>query len=106
MKFIEEEIKQLLNMARHKKVMMKIGAFYVLGKRKPPYFEMLPLLKRIVDAFGPDRCMWESDAPLQTKKGNTFKAAVALIEDHADFLSKSDKQKILVTTAENFFFKR
>ena len=106
MMFIEEEIKQLLNMARHKKVMLKIGAFYALGKKEPPYFEMLPLLKRIVDAFGPDRCMWESDAPLQTKKGNTFKAAVAFIEDHADFLSKSDKQKILVTTAENFFFKR
>jgi len=103
---VEEEIKQLLNMARHKKVMLKIGAFYTLGKKEPPYFEMLPLLKRIVDAFGPDRCMWESDAPLQTKKGNTFKAAVAFIEDHADFLSKSDKQKILVTTAENFFFKR
>jgi predicted TIM-barrel fold metal-dependent hydrolase len=86
--------------------MLKIGAFYAFGKKTPPYLDMLPLIKRVVDAFGPERCMWESDAPLQTKNGNTFAAAVAVISDHADFLSQSDKQKILVTTAENFFFKR
>ena len=104
--FIEEEIEQLSKMARHRRVMLKIGAFYGLGKKTPPYLDMLPLIERVVDAFGPERCMWESDAPLQSKNGNTFEAAVAVIKDHADFLSKSDKQKLLVTTAENFFFKR
>ena len=107
MMFIEEEIKQLSKMARHKKVMLKIGAFFVLGKS--PFLEMLPLIKRVVDDFGPERCMWETAAPhglVQIKDEQTYKAAVAVIEDHADFLSKSDKQKILVTTAENFFFKR
>ena len=106
MMFIEDEIKQLSKMARHKRVMLKIGAFYGLGKKTPPYLDMLPLIKYIVDAFGPERCMWESDAPLQSKNGNTFEAAVAVIKDHADFLSKSDKQQILAGTAENFFFKR
>ncbi|MCH2201668.1 MAG: amidohydrolase [Fuerstiella sp.] len=106
MKFIEEEINQLLKMAQHKKVMLKIGAFYAFGQKTPPYLDMLPLIERVVDAFGPERCMWESDAPLQTKNGHTLTAAVAVIDEHADFLSKSDKRKILVTTAENFFFKR
>ena len=106
MMFLEDEIKQLSKMARHKQVMLKIGAFYALGKKAAPYLDMLPLIKRLVDAFGPERCMWESDAPLQTKDGNTYEAAVAVIRDHADFLSKSDKHKLLVTTAENFFFKR
>jgi hypothetical protein len=50
--------------------------------------------------------MWESDSPLQTKDGHTFAAAVDIIRVHADFLSDSDKQQILVRTAENFFFKR
>ena len=106
MQFIEDEIKQLARMARHKRVMLKFGGFYALGSKIPPYLDMLPVIRRMVDAFGPQRCMWESDAPLQTKNGHTFKAAVALIQDHADFLSASDKQKILVTTAEDFFFKR
>ena len=74
-------------MARHPRVMLKLGAFYALGKKRPPYRDMLPLIRRLVDAFGPDRCMWESDAPLQTRNGHTFEAAVAVIRDHADFLS-------------------
>ena len=104
--FNEVEIKQLTRMARHKRVMLKFGGFYALGSKQPPYLDMLPVIRRMVDAFGPERCMWESDAPLQTKNGHSFRAAVALIQEHADFLSESDKRQILVTTAEDFFFKR
>jgi predicted TIM-barrel fold metal-dependent hydrolase len=102
----EKELQALLALARHKRVMMKLGAFYALGKKTPPYTDMLPLTKRIVDAFGPERCMWESDAPGQDKNGHTFQPAIAVIKDHADFLSASDKEQILVKTAEDFFFKR
>ena len=105
-RFIEEEIQQLCNMARHKRVMLKIGAFYGLGAKSPPYLDMLPLIRRVVDAFGPQRCMWESDSPLQTKDGHTFAAAVDIIQKHANFLADSDKHQILVKTAEDFFFKR
>ena len=105
-RFIEEEVQALLGMAKHKQVMVKLGAFYGLGKKTPPYTDMLPLIRRVVDAFGPERCMWESDAPKQDKDGHTFRAANDVIRKHADFLSKSDKEKILIKTAENFFFKR
>ncbi len=105
--FPEEEIVALCRMAGHKRVMVKIGAFYALGAKKPPYLEQLPLIRRVVDAFGPERCMWESDCPLQAMKPpHSYEAAVALIRDHADFLSESDKEQILVKTAEDFFFKR
>ena len=104
--FDEGEIAQLCGMARHPRVMVKIGAFYGLGAKQPPYLDMMPLIRRVVDAFEPQRCMWESDAPKQAKDGHTFEAAVAIIQDHADFLSESDKQQILVKTAEDFFFKR
>ena len=104
--FVEEEIRQLCQMARHPQVMLKVGAFYALGRKRPPYLDMLPLIRRVVDAFGPERCMWESDSPLQTKNGHTFTAAVDIIRKHADFLSDSDKKQILIGTAEKFFFKR
>lgn len=104
--FIEEEIQQLCKMAQHKRVMVKLGGFYALGAKRPPYLDMLPLMRRVVDAFGPHRCMWESDAPLQTKEVHTFSAAVDIIQKHADFLSESDKYQILVKTAEDFFFNR
>ncbi|MSU69318.1 MAG: amidohydrolase [Opitutaceae bacterium] len=110
--FPEDEIQALCGMARHRKVMVKVGAFYARGARKPPYLDCLPLVRRVVEAFGPDRCMWETDCPMVrpgTDKLSTppsYEASLALIRDHADFLSKSDKEKILFKTAENFFFNR
>ena len=104
--FIESEIDALCLMSGHKRVTVKLGGFYALGKKEPPYTDMLPLIKRIVDAFGPERCMWESDAPKQAKDGQSIQAAVELISLHADFLSASDRHQILVKTAEDFFFRR
>ena len=103
---VEKEIQTLCKMAKHPRVMVKLGAFYGLGAQQPPYLDMVPLIRRVVDAFGPQRCMWESDAPLQSRDGHTFAAAVAVIRDHCPFLSPTDKQKILTSTAENFFFRR
>jgi predicted TIM-barrel fold metal-dependent hydrolase len=102
----ENEIQNFCRMARHKRVMVKIGAFYALGQRKPPYLDMLPLVRRVVEAFGPERCMWESDSPMQDKPPHRYEDSLALIRDHADFLTDSDKEHILVRTAERFFFQR
>ncbi|MBM3800809.1 MAG: amidohydrolase [Acidimicrobiia bacterium] len=110
--FPEEEIQALCNMAKHPRLMVKIGAFYARGARKPPYLDCLPLIRRVVEAFSPDRCMWETDCPLtrpgvaQSSPPHTYAASLAIIRDHADFLSKSDKEKILVKTAEKLFFDR
>jgi predicted TIM-barrel fold metal-dependent hydrolase len=110
--FPEEQINALCAMATHRRVMVKVGAFYAFGSRKPPYLDLLPLIRRVVDAFGPERCMWESDSPL-VRPGSPVKdpscdcaAAVALIRDHADFLSSTDREQILIRTAEDFFFNR
>jgi predicted TIM-barrel fold metal-dependent hydrolase len=105
-RFPEEDLAALCRMARHRRVLVKVGGFYALGAAKLPYRDMLPLLRRVVDAFGPERCMWESDCPKQVKDGHTYDAALAVVRDHADFLSGTDKEQILVKTAEDFFFKR
>ncbi len=103
---IDSEVRALCRMARHQRAMLKLGAFYALGAETPPYLDMLPLIERVVDAFGSERCMWESDAPLQAKTPHSFEHAVAVIRDHSDFLSSTDKDQILFRTAEDFFFNR
>src|SRR5262249_28725875 len=55
----------LCDMARHKKVMVKIGAFYALGKKKAPYTDLAGLIEKVIKAFTVKRCMWESDCPFQ-----------------------------------------
>lgn len=101
----DNDLQALCRMARHPKVMVKVGAFYA-GGRLPPYSDLLHTIERVVDTFGPERCMWESDSPLQLNSPHTYDDSVALIRDHADFLSRSDKEQLLVKTAEDFFFNR
>ncbi|MAG37105.1 MAG: amidohydrolase [Dehalococcoidia bacterium] len=107
--FPEADVRALCALARHKRVMVKLGPFQALGDGKAPYLDLLPLIRRVVDAFGPERCMWESDSggPIpMAEPRRDYPAAIALIRDHADFLSATDKEAILVTTAERFFFQR
>ena len=104
----EHEIRALCRMARYPGVILKLGPFQALGDGKAPYLDLLPLIERVVDAFGPERIMWESDSggPIAMQDPHTdFAASIALIREHADFLSASDKHQILVKTAEDFFFK-
>ena len=108
----EEAVQAFCTTAKHPGVMVKIGAFYAFGDRRPPYTAQLPVIRRVIDAFGPERCMWETDAPLRRPGASlpdpphSCQAAVDLIRDRADFLSASDKHQILFKTAHDFFFNR
>ena len=101
----EEEVEALCAMARFESVMVKVSAFYALGAKKAPYHDLAGLIRRVVDAYGPQRLMWASDAPYQVLRGHTYAASVALIEEGLDFLSAADRGEIMTGTAERFFFR-
>ncbi len=100
----EHDLAALTAMVSHKHVHVKVGAFYALGKRTPPYLDLLPAIQRVVEAFGPERCMWESDAPFQMTN-HRYEDSIALLRDHATFLTDEDKGAILRGTAEKLFFR-
>ncbi|MBI1831697.1 MAG: amidohydrolase family protein [Planctomycetes bacterium] len=100
----DADVDRLCALAKHKKVMVKVGAFYALGKKKMPYDDMAPLIRRVVAAFGAGRCMWESDCPFQVQGEHRYQASVDLVLKRLDFLSADQKQQILRKTAEKFFF--
>ncbi len=100
----DADVDALCAMARHKKVMVKVGAFYALGKKEPPHTDLAPLIKKVVQAFGPQRCTWESDSPFQVQGPHTYKASIDLVRQRLDFLSADDKEWLLRKTAEKFFF--
>lgn len=102
-KIEEKEVDALCAMAKHPRVLVKVGAFYALGKKKPPYLDLGPMIKRVVAAFGAKRCMWESDSPFEVAQGN-YKASIDLIKDKLDFLTADDKNWLLKKTAESFFY--
>ena len=107
--YSKADLDVLLRFAENEKVMVKIGPLQALCARRAPYLDVLPLIQRLVEAYGAHRCMWESDSggPIRMQNPVTdYPAAVALIRDHADFLTQEEKDDILWGTAERFFFRR
>jgi predicted TIM-barrel fold metal-dependent hydrolase len=100
-----KDVDALCAMAAHPRVMMKAGAFYALGKKKPPYTDLGPLIQKVVKAFGAKRCMWESDCPFQVVE-HRYQDSIDLVRTHLDFLTADDKDWLLRRTAEEFFFKK
>jgi len=100
---LNTDIDQLCKLARHPRVKVKLSAFYALGAKKPPHLDLVPLIRRVYDAFGPQRLMWASDCPFQTL-AESYEDSISLIRDRLDFLSSTDKDWILRRTAEEFFF--
>lgn len=103
-KIEDRDVDALCTMAKHKKVLVKVGAFYALGKKSAPYTDLGPLIQKVVKAFGVDRCMWESDCPFQVQDKHTYADGIDLIRKKLDFLSADDREWLLRKTAEGFFF--
>ena len=100
----DKDVQNLCSLAKHKLVRIKISAYYAFGKKQPPYHDLVPMIKRLFEAFGPDRLMWASDCPYQLTAPNTYAASIALVRDHLDFVSAEERRKLLRTTAESTFF--
>ena len=100
----QDRLDQLCRVSRHPNTNVKTSAFYALGKKKAPYLDLLPMIKKVVDAFGAERLMWASDCPFQVESPHNYQSSIDLIVKHANFLSEKDKVSILKSTAERLFF--
>jgi predicted TIM-barrel fold metal-dependent hydrolase len=100
----DEDVQQLCSLAKYKNTYVKVSAFYALGKKKPPYLDLIPLIRQVYDAFGPQRLMWASDCPYQVAEGHNYHDSIALVRDRIDFLKEDEKQWLLRKTAEKVYF--
>jgi len=101
----ESDVTALCDMAQHKNVWVKVGAFYALGAKKPPYTDLEPLIRKVIQAFGAKRCMWESDCPFQVAE-HKYQDSLDLVRTRLDFLSDADRDWLLRRTAEGLFFSK
>lgn len=100
----DQELAGLCELARHKNTAVKVSAFYALGKKRAPYTDLGPMIRRLLDAYGPERLMWATDCPYQVDPGHNYRDSIELIRDRLDFLSAGDKEWLLRKTAERVFF--
>ncbi len=100
----QADLKLLADLARHKHVTVKISAYYALGKKRMPYTDLAPMIRRLLEAYGRERLMWATDCPYQVQEGHTYTASIELVRDRLDFLTDDDRQWLLRKTAEKVFF--
>lgn len=100
----EADVAALVALARHPGLYVKVGAFYALGRKEPPYLDLAPMIERVVGAFGADRCMWESDCPFQVVE-HTYADSIGLIRDRLPFLTEADRGWLLAGTADRLLFR-
>lgn len=102
--FRETDLQQLTGLAKHAHVHVKVSAFYFLGQKKPPYRDLVPMIRSLFDAYGPQRLMWGSDCPYQLGGPNTYAASLELMQSGLDFVSADDRDWLLRRTATSVFF--
>lgn len=99
----EADVAALCSLAAHPQVQVKVSAFYALGQKRPPHQDLLPLIRRVYEAFGARALMWGSDCPYQVQD-ETYEDGLALVRDKFEFSSQEDREWVLGRTAEQAFF--
>ncbi len=101
----ESDLKRLEGLSKYPHVRVKISAFYALGKKQPPYDDLIPMIRRLLTAYGSKRLLWATDSPYQLVGEHSYAASIALIRDRIDGLSQTDKNNLLRKTAEQVYFR-
>ncbi len=100
----KSDVQALVDLAQHEHAHVKVSAFYALGRKAPPYTDLIPMIRALYDAYGASRLMWASDSPYQLAEPNTYADSLALIRERIDFFSESDREWLLRKTAEKVYF--
>lgn len=88
---------QVFKMAQYPNVALKWAHAPSLSSQPYPYNDLIPVLIKVVEAFGPERVMWASDHS-QNKKFYSWAESLFYIRDTKE-LAESDKVWILGKTA-------
>jgi len=94
-----EELKKLLALARFPKVFVKVSHTWSVSKEPYPYRDAQAQVKRLYDAFGPQRLMWGTDWPM-VEAHCGYAKALAMVRDEMKFLNDEDKSWMLGRTVE------
>jgi predicted TIM-barrel fold metal-dependent hydrolase len=92
------ELQKLLALARYPRVYVKLSHLWSLSKQTYPYGDTHDQVKRLYDAFGPQRLMWGTDWP-EVDKYCGYAKALALYRDEIKFFNDDDRRWILGETA-------
>jgi len=89
----------LVNFARMKNVGVKAACLPCYVAEPYPFPTLHPQIRRVVDAFGPQRIFWGTDL---SQMPCSYRQAVTLFTEELDFLSAQDKEWIMGRALANW----
>lgn len=97
-----ELLRHLLALKKYPRVFVKVSHTWSLSRQPYPYPDCQAQVKRIYDAFGPQRLMWGTDWPL-VERYCGYGKALSIIRDGMPFLNAGDKEWMLSKTVSRVF---
>jgi predicted TIM-barrel fold metal-dependent hydrolase len=74
---LERQVADAVRLAELGNVAVKVSALPLYSRQDPPFADIHPLVRRIIDAYGPERSFWGSDL---TRLNCDYHAAVAMMD--------------------------
>ena len=91
-KSLEPAVTNVIQLARLKNVAVKVSALPCYVDEPYPFPTLQPLVRRVVDAFGPERCFWGTDL---SHLPCPYEQAVTLFTEEMKSLSTNDLEWIM-----------
>lgn len=93
------ELEKLLALARYPRVFVKISDMWTLSRQAYPYADAQTQVKRLRDAFGAERLMWDTNWPVSLEQ-LPYARIVELYRDHMPWLNAREHRQILWGTVQ------
>jgi predicted TIM-barrel fold metal-dependent hydrolase len=86
------DLPNLLALAKRPNVSVKAGALPCYSSEPYPYRGLHKYVRRVFEAFGPDRLFWASDV---TRLTSTYRQSATLFTEELPFLNERDKELVM-----------
>ena len=91
---ITEAIGQTVALAKYQNVSVKVSASPGLSREPYPYRDVAVHIRRVFDAYGPQRSYWGTDLTNTYAKGS-YRQRISHFTEELSFLSESDKDWVM-----------
>jgi len=91
---LADAIEQTASLAKYPNVSVKLSAAPNYSTETYPFRDFTPHIRRLFDAYGPQRCCWGTDITNGFAKA-TYKQRITHFTEELPFLSEQDKDWIM-----------
>lgn len=91
---IEAAVDRINALARRSNVSVKVSALPCFSSERYPFKNLHEPLRRVIDAFGPQRTFWGSDIT-RVPKTCSYRQVVTHFTEELDFLSPGDLEWVM-----------